>query len=504
MNLFSFLENSAEKYPDKTALICEEKRITFLQLKKRSERLASSLLRLGIKKGMKVGILLYNSVEYVEIIFALMKLGAVGVPLNIRLTKEEIAKQAEHADVSILFYEEELKQKAPLDLSSITDFIFIGSGESGKSISYEFLLNAAESHDISEAVIKEDESFIIYTAGTTASPKGVVLTHSSQMANTKNYSAAYNMTRDDIELAPTPLFHCSTLGRIFTYVYNGVTFILCRKFDAETAFKIIEREKVTSITQAPTLYHMMVEAFKKTAFDTTSVKRAVTGAAAMRPEGVKELEGLFPCALLYDLYGATEASPGISILCRSDFTKKAGSVGKPMDSVEIKIDSIDVVGEILCRGPNVMKGYYKDPETTKAAIRDGWFHTGDMGRIDEDGFLYIEGRKKEIIISGGINVYPAEIENIIISCPGVQDVSVIGVPDDKWGEKIVAAIVLTGDEMFSEEAFQKYCKDRLADFKCPREVFIVKVIPRNAAQKVLKNELQVLYLREVKGSECGI
>jgi len=175
-----------------------------------------------------------------------------------------------------------------------------------------------------------------------------------------------------------------------------------------------------------------------------------------------------------------------------------------MDCVEIKIDSIDVVGEILCRGPNVMKGYYKDPETTKAAIRDGWFHTGDMGRIDEDGFLYIEGRKKEIIISGGINVYPVEIENIIISCPGVQDVSVIGVPDDKWGEKIVAAIVLTGDEMFSEEAFQKYCKDRLADFKCPREVFIVKVIPRNAAQKVLKNELQVLYLREVKGSECGI
>jgi fatty-acyl-CoA synthase len=501
MNLFSFLENSAVKYPDKTALICEEQRITYLQLKKRSERLVSSLLHLGLKKGMKAGILLYNSVEYVEIIFALMKLGAVGVPLNIRLTKEEIAKQAEHADVSILFYEEELKQKAPLDLSFITDSIFIGSGESGKNISYEFLLNAAESHDILEAVIKEDESFIIYTAGTTARPKGVVLTHSSQMANTKNYSAAYNMSWDDIELAPTPLFHCSTLGRVFTYVYNGVTFILCRKFEAETAFKIIEREKVTSITQAPTLYHMMVEAFEKTAFDSTSVKRAVTGASAMRPETKVELKKLFPCALFYDLYGATEASPGISILGPADFMEKSYCVGRSMESVEIKMSE---TGEILCRGPNIMKGYYKEPEATKAAIRDGWFHTGDMGRIDEDGFLYIEGRKKEIIISGGINVYPAEIENTIISCPGIQDVSVIGVPDDKWGEKIVAAIVLAGDEMFNEEAFKKYCKERLADFKCPREVFIVKVLPRNAAQKVLKNELQVLYLREVKGSECGI
>ena len=503
MNLFSLLENSAEKYPDKTALICEEKRITFLQLKKRSERLASSLLHHGIKKGMKAGILLYNSVEYVEIIFALMKLGAVGVPLNIRLTKEEIAKQADHADVSILFYDKELKKKVP-KLSSITNYVFVGSEGDRKSISYESLFSPAESGKVLYDARREDESFIIYTAGTTAFPKGVLLTHGSQIANTKNYSAAYELVSDDIEIAPTPLFHSSTLGRIFTYVYNGATFLLCRKFNAEKILKIIEREKVTSITQPPTMYHMMYEVFKKSDYDTKSIKRAVTGASAMRPETKIELNKLFPCALLYDLYGATEASPGISILCHSDFTKKAGSVGKPMYSVEIRLDSIDGVGEILCRGPNIMKGYYKDPEATKAAIRDGWFHTGDMGRIDEDGFLYIEGRKKEIIISGGINVYPAEIENTIISCPGIQNVSVIGVPDDKWGEKIVAAIVLAGDEMFNEEAFKKYCKERLAGFKCPREVFIVKVLPRNAAQKVLKNELQVLYLREVKGSECGI
>jgi len=498
MNLFNFLENSAEKYPDKTALICGEKGITFSQLKERAERLAFSLSRLGIKKGMKAGILLYNSVEYVEIIFALVRLGAVGVPLNLRLTKDEIKKQAEHADVSTLFYDKELKEKVSFDFSKITDYVFIGEGRGEKSISYESLFETAESCSGSYDVSGEDESFIIYTAGTTASPKGVVLTHGSQIANTKNYSSAYNMSPDDIELAPTPLFHCSTLGRIFTYVYKGMTFILCRKFDPETALKIIEREKVTSITQAPTLYHMMAEVLQKTAYDTNSVKRAVTGASAMLPAAKKELKTLFPCAFFYDLYGATEASPGISILGPSDFLEKTGSVGKPMDSVELKIDSRDGVGEILCRGPNVMKGYYKDPEASGEALKNGWLHTGDMGRIDEDGFLYIEGRKKDVIISGGINVYPAEIENVILSCPRVSDVSVIGVPDEKWGEKIVAVVVSDGTGIISEGSIRSYCKDRLADFKCPRDVIFVKDLPRNAAQKVLKNELQVLYLKEVK------
>jgi acyl-CoA synthetase (AMP-forming)/AMP-acid ligase II len=301
------------------------------------------------------------------------------------------------------------------------------------------------------------------------------------------------MLSDDIEIAPTPLFHSSTLGRIFTYVYNGTKFLICRKFDAEKTFKIIENEKVTSITQSPTMYHMMYEVFEKSDYDTKSVKRAVTGASVMRPDTKIELQKLFPCASFYDLYGATEASPGISILCHSDFTKKAGSVGKPMDSVEIKIDSIAGVGEILCRGKNIMKGYYKDSKATEEALKHGWFHTGDMGKIDEDGFLFIEGRKKEIIITGGINVYPAEIENVIITYPGVKDVSVIGVPDQKWGEKIVSVIVPAPDVIFSKESLKVFCKEQLADFKCPREFFLVKELPRNAAQKVMKNELQVLY-----------
>lgn len=498
MNLFDFLKNSAEKYQDKTALVCEEKRITYFQLKNRAEKLASSLYELGIRKGMKAGILLYNSVEYIEIIFALMKLGAVGVPLNVRLTKTEIKELAGHSDVSILFFERELAEKTPFDLSFIKHFVVINSDSCNKNISYESLFETAEGYDVSEIVIEEDESFIIYTAGTTANPKGVVLTHGNQIANTHNYSKALNMSEADIEFAPTPLFHCSTLGRVFTYVSNGMTFLLCRKFDPKSALEIIEREKITSVTQAPTLYQMLVEVHKETVYDTGSVKRVVTGASSMSLEGKKELKLIFSKASCYDLYGATEASPGISILCPSDFNKKLGSVGKPMDSVEVKIDAEEGIGEILCRGPNIMKGYYKDPKATEEALKRGWFHTGDMGRIDEDGFLFIEGRKKEIIISGGINVYPAEIENVIISHPQVNDVSVIGVSDQKWGEKIVAAIVPAPDVIFSEESLKVFCKERLADFKCPREFFIVMELPRNAAQKIMKSELQVLYQKEMK------
>jgi acyl-CoA synthetase (AMP-forming)/AMP-acid ligase II len=222
----------------------------------------------------------------------------------------------------------------------------------------------------------------------------------------------------------------------------------------------------------------------------------VTGAAAMRLEAKKELQKLFPCALFYDLYGATEASPGISILGPADFIEKSCCVGRSMESVEIRISEM---GEILCRGKNIMKGYYKDSKATEEALKHGWFHTGDMGRIDGDGFLFIEGRKKEIIITGGINVYPAEIENVIIAHPRVHDVSVIGVPDDKWGEKIVAAIVPAHDVIFSEESLKVFCKEKIADFKCPREIFFVSELPRNAAQKVLKKELQVLYLKGREG-----
>lgn len=499
MNLYSFLENSAKKFPDKTALMCDGKEMTFSRLKERSEKLAAALRSLGLTKGSKAGLLLYNCAEYVEIVFALMKIGAVGVPLNVRLTRADIKQMAVHADMDVLFFEKSLENKAPLEHLPPNSAVLIGTGSSGNAVSYESLFeggNAEEGAD--EAVGEADPSFIVYTAGTTSAPKGVVLTHGSQMANTENYSAAYAPVPEDIELAPTPLFHSSTLGRVFTYVSIGMTFILCRRFDPETALEIIEREKVTAVTQAPTLYQMMAAAGDKTRYDTKSVTRAVSGASALLPQVKKGLKTLFPNAAFYDLYGLTEASPGVSILGPEDFMGKPGCVGKPMKSVQIRIDGESGVGEILCRGPNVMKGYYKDPAATAAALAGGWLHTGDMGKIGEDGKLYIVGRKKEIIITGGENVYPAEVENVMLQYPAVADAAVIGVPDDRWGEKVVAAVVVKDKAAFREDDLGLFCRDRLAGFKCPRAVFRVKALPRNAAQKVLKNELVMLY-QEIKG-----
>jgi len=502
MNLFNFLDSAAKKYPDKAAVICNSKRITYKKLKARAEKLASALYSLGITKGTKAGILSFNCIEYIETIFALMKLGTVCVPLNHRLTAGEIKELVEHAGVTTFFYGKQLEEKVPFDVHLIKNFITVGGRQTSEPIPYESLFSSASSNYPSENINEDDESFIIYTAGTTGNPRGVILTHGNQIWNTLNYTAAYSMTPGDIELAPTPLFHTSTLGRVFTYVFNHATFILCKKFSPDECLGIIEKEKVTSLTQAPTMYHMMIKALKNRAWDTRSVTRVVTGASPMTPKAKTELKGLFSMADFFDLYGLTEAGPGVSIIGSADFTRKIDSVGKPMLSVEVRINDekgnmtpAGQVGEILCQGPNVMKGYYKDPEATAEALRNGWFHTGDMGRIDEEGFLYIVGRKKDIIISGGTNIYPGEVEKVLIEHPAVDDASVIGVPDETWGEKVVAAVVLKQNKPCTEKTIIGFCREHLASFKCPRSVFFTDELPRNAAQKIMKKKLCDMFLK---------
>ena len=504
MNLSEFLDIAAGKYPNKTAVICDNKQITYGSLKTRTDRLAASLFRLSITKGTKAGILSFNCIEYIEIIFALMKLGAVCVPLNHRLIAAEIKALVTHADVEMLFYGEEFEGKGLFEAAGIKHFITLGSSQKKDALSYESLFSEESSRSASVDIGEKDTSFIIYTAGTTGAPKGVVLTHGNQIWNTQNYTAAYGMTAEDTEFAPTALFHTSTLGRVFTYVFNAMTFILCRKFSPEESLKIIQQQKVTSITQAPTMYRMMMKALKKGARDTHSVRRAVSGAAPMQPAEKSALQELFPNADLYDLYGLTEAAPGVTILKSKDFFRKPESVGKPLRSVEVVIkDEKDrvvpagQVGEVVCRGPNVMQGYYKAPEATAAVLKKGWLHTGDMGFMDDEGFLYLAGRKKDIIISGGVNIYPAEVEKVLMQHPAVDEAAIIGIPDETWGEKVTAAVVLKKNHPGLEKEIIDFCRDRLAGFKCPRGVFFTTELPRNAAQKVLKKKLQ----RDILGGE---
>jgi fatty-acyl-CoA synthase len=496
MNLAQFLDMAATRYPEKRAMICEGKSIAYGALKARADALSAALAGRGVTKGAAVAVLSANCIEYVEILFALMRLGAAAVPLNNRLTGRDIAALAAHAEAKVLFCE-----AAFLGLASETagglQIIVIGGGHQQAHTAYEELFHSGPCAAELPQVAEPDPAAIIYTAGTTDEPKGVLLTHENVIWNTLNYSAALAYSPQDIELAPTPLYHTSTFGRIFTYVFNAMTAVLVRKFSAQECLAIIEREQVTSITQAPTMYRMMLDVLSEGTWNTRSVTRAVTGAAPMSAEEKKGLKKLFPAAGFFDLYGLTEAGPGVTILLPDDFFRRPESVGRPMLGVEVRAADAEgrtlppgAVGEILCRGPNIMRGYYNAPLETARALQDGWLHTGDAGRLDEEGYVYLAGRIKDIIISGGVNIYPGEVETVLMQHPAVKEAAIIGMQDALWGEKVAAAVVLNTNASCTAELLINFCREHLASFKCPRAVVFVTALPRNTAQKILKQELK--------------
>lgn len=492
------LAKSAHTFPDKIAVICDGRQITYRELNAQVNKLAHGLLYSGIGRNSRVATLMYNSVELVEIYFALAKLGIVGIPLNFRLTAPELSYIIENSDATALIGGEECEatiNQLKSQLLKIEHFITVEKS-SPKMSRYHKLSHNQPDHEPGIKLRPEDESFIIYTSGTTGRPKGVILTHKNHFWNTINYTVAYQMNENDVELALTPMFHSSTLGRIFTYVFTGATFITSNRYDPEQAMGLIAQHKVTSITQTPTMYAALLNLPQAKGYNTSSVKRMVSGAAPILPEMKGELAKLFPRAGIFDLYGLTEASPGVTILCPHDPPEKIKSVGKPMMSVTIKIVDEDgkelppgESGNIICRGHNLMEGYYNNEVATKEVLKDGWLYTGDVGKIDQDGYLYLTGRKKEIIISGGENIYPAEVETVLQRHPLILEAAVIGVPDGYWGESVKAIVVPKPDKSLTEQEVIEYCKSRLAPYKKPKSVDFIDALPRNAAHKVMKKEL---------------
>jgi fatty-acyl-CoA synthase len=500
MNLGSILTRQASKYKNKVLMVCDNQKITYAELNTRVNCFANGLISLRINRGDKVATLFPNSPEAVETYFALLKIGAVCVPLNYRLKGDELWYIIDHSDAKALIFNgdfAEVIETISPDLKKVSICIAPDTAKGSGMLSFQELIRNNSAEEPERNVTMKDESVILYTSGTTGRPKGVVLTHGNQFFNTINYALAYGMKDWDIELALTPMFHSSTLGRIITYVFSGCTFITSKRFDPSWVLETIEKEKVTSITQAPTMYQAMMNLPEAERFDTASVRRVVTGAAPMSVTVKKSLQGLFPHAGFFDLYGLTEASPGVTILEPDAFFEKIDSVGRPMAFVEVKVvDKEDKevpegqVGEIICRGPNIMKGYYKDPQGTAEALRDGWLYTGDLGRMDENGFLYLVDRKKDLIISGGENIYPAEIERVLLNHPAISEAAVIGVSDPYWGERVKAFVVLRPGEVLSQEEVIRYCEGHLASYKKPKEVEFIDKLPRNAVNKVMKEELK--------------
>jgi fatty-acyl-CoA synthase len=485
MHLFALLSKTAHEHPEAEAFISEDSRCTFSQMHSTSQALAAHLHEQGIRHGMRIAIVYPNGIPFVYVVFALLRLGAVCVPLNWRLTPEELRAQLEHADASCLLHDEECRTNLPStpDINTLC-------------IDFDAIPQQAKT-PLPKPPRGIDSACIVYTAGTNDNPRGVVLSHSNLLANSANYCAACSFAPGQRELATTQLFHISTFSRLFTYVRSSTTCYLMKRFFPETCFDIIQRENITSITQAPTMYQMLLQTDSGRTSSGAALSRVITGASAMSPTERQDLRDLFPNAALYDIYGQTEAGPGISVLGPLDFFNKPDSVGKPMPGVRVAIVDKEgqelppgSIGEITCQGPNVMQGYFRNEAATSKVLIRGRLHTGDMGSIDKEGFVYIAGRKKDIIITGGINVFPPEIENVLRLHPGVVDCAVFGVPDKHWGETVIAAVVLRGATVAE---IQDHCRQHLAGFKCPREILTVPELPHNPAQKIVRRKLISLW-----------
>lgn len=496
LNVGFMLLRNVHEHPDKLAVIFGDKRYTYKAFNERVNRLANALLNKGIIKGNKVAYLLHNCGEFAEISFALSKIGALSVPLNFRLKEDEIGYIVENSDSSLLFFgpefEETIVRLLPR-LRGVKKTIQVGG-----TSEYEELLHFSSPPEPPVFVNEEDEHSIMYTSGTTGSPKGAVHTHKSRVWNSLNMLVDTGLRGSDVFAIATPLFHIAAgHTMLLSTIFIGGTVIILREFSLPEFFEIIQKEKVTAFFAVPTIFARILDHPNLRDYDLRSLRLLFTGGAVISVELKKKLMDAFPRATVDDLMGLTEGGPLTTFLPHRDAFRKPGSVGRAHFSQMVRVvneKGEDVrgeeVGEIIVKGPAVMKGYYKNPEATAKALRDGWLYTGDLARVDEEGYQYLTVRRTDLIISGGENVYPAEVERILLLHPGVKDAAIIGVKDKEWGERVMAVVVPKEGEKTTEEEILSFCREKLGAYKRPRSVAFVDELPKNQLGKVLYRELR--------------
>ncbi|WEG16279.1 long-chain fatty acid--CoA ligase [Alkalihalophilus pseudofirmus] len=460
-----------------------KERWTYQELNERAERLAGMLQQRGIKKGDRIALLSPNHISYFDLLFAATKLGAIFVPLNWRLSSTELAYIFSDCEPSLVFVDE----------------IFISLVDGGvPSVQLnqeykEWIAKAAPCKK--EEISDSDPLLLIYTGGTTGLPKGVVLTHQSVFFNMINTITSWGLTSDDKTITSLPMFHTGGLNALsLPILHIGGTVILSDQFDGEKTIQLIEEFQCTVILLVPTMYHLLIKApsFKEATF--RSVHTFLSGGApcsyviykAFQKKGLAFKEG----------YGLTEAGPNNFFIDPSEAVSKRGSVGKPMLYNEVKIikengeeADHDEVGEICIRGLHVFDSYWQKPEITTNTVINGWLHTGDLGRRDKEGYFYIVGRKKDMIITGGENVYPLEVEHVLNEHPAVSEVAVVGLADEKWGEVVSAFIVVKKNFTLSEEELLAHCQRTLGRYKIPKRITFVEELPKTPVGKVDKKKL---------------
>ncbi len=493
LNLASILTASTERAPDSPAIRLGEAELSYADLDDRSARLATLLRERGLASGDRIGIMLPNVPEFPISYYGVLRAGGVVVPMNVLLKRREIAFYLGDSGARALFawhgFAEEARE---------------GAAEAGAElVEIEPATFAATLERLDPApglaeTAEEDTAVILYTSGTTGKPKGAELTHHNLSRNAQISGETMTEVREgDVVLGALPLFH--SFGQTVSMngsIRMGACLTMLPRFDPGEALETIQRDRVTHFQGVPTMYGALLHHPDREQLDTSTLRSCVTGGASMPVEVLRGFEEAFGCIVL-EGYGLSETSP-VSCSNHPDRERKPGSIGTPIEGVEMRVVDEDdnpvpqgEIGEIVIRGHNIMKGYWQRPDATAEAMRGGWFHSGDMARVDTDGYFYIVDRKKDLIIRGGYNVYPREVEEVLYEHPMVREAAVLGVPHDEWGEEVGAAIVLHDGEELAPEELSAYVRERIAAYKYPRVVWFIDELPKGPTGKILKREIDV-------------
>jgi fatty-acyl-CoA synthase len=500
--------------PDRTALvdIATGARLSYRELDSRAATVARAwLYGLGLKHGDRLGILSANRVEFLEAFFAAGKSGVILVPLGTRLTAAELAVIVSDCELSALVYDTEHAEtvRELADLVDVGRLVALDDGGADETVAWSSLLSSIGEGEYVPSVCQPDDPYcLLYTSGTTGRPKGVVTPHRMVAWNAYNTVVCWQLCEDDVSPIFTPLYHAGGLGAFLTsIILAGGTIVLHRDFEPSEVWRVIEKERCTVVLGVPTIWKMLADAPEFTTVDLSHVRWFISGGAPLPRHlvGVYRNRGV----VLRQGYGLTEVGVNCFAMSDEEAWTKAGSIGQPLMFTEAKVVdqggqvlTANEVGELCFRGPHVSAGYWNDSRATAEAYdKDGWFHTGDMARYDEDGFFYIAGRAKDMFISGGVNVYPAEIENVLLQHDGLADAAVIGVPHETWGEVGVAYVVAAKHHEVTPEELGEFVGDRLARYKIPKEFRVVDELPRTPYGKVVKGELVEAWKKEQENQE---
>jgi acyl-CoA synthetase (AMP-forming)/AMP-acid ligase II len=494
------LRRNAWKFPVKIAAKDRFRETTYADFNTRVNQLAHGLLSLGVRKGDGVAVSVGNRIEHLEIVFAMAKIGALAIPVDVKWKALELASVVAALEPKFIVLQEDCVQEFDR-AKGLKDLSLVKAVSLSPDLTYGGLLNGKSTAEPDIHVDEDDPFVVMLTSGTTGFPKGCLATHRTFVFHCINNAIEKGLGAHDKALLSSPIYF--NAGRSFTLgiIYFGGTVILHERFDAEEVLNTIEREKITYIGAVPTMCERMLQVLEGKKYNTNSLRcLAITG-GKVHPSVLDKLKVKIT-SNIYRTYASTDSGQ-MAISKPDDMDKKPNAAGRPVWCVELGIVDdnnhplkVGEVGEIVCQSPLATHGYYKNPEATNASFRDGWFYTGDLGYFDEEGFLFVVGRKKDMVKSGGISVYPLEIESVIYSHPDVLEAAVIGVPDSQWGEAVKAVAVLKPDSLLKAHELIAFCKERLSAYKVPKSVEFRASLPHTEIGKINKVELKEMIVAE--------